>query len=295
MISINTNTASSMAAYNLSSSNVNLQRSLQRLSSGSRINSSLDDAGGLAVSMKLSASIRRTEATQANVNNALSLLQTQDGVLKNAEKVVTRMSELVQLATDVTKSTNDKALYQTEFESLQSQLASIMTEEFNGVSLFTTGSYNGAIDSSGNSLTVVVSHDGQQTIGITQADLGAVSNYVGTASGAVLDSAGHNLSMSNLFTNVTDAVAAVSTVDTAIQRLASLRASNGAEQSRLTFAGDMLAINKVNLESANSRIADVDIASESANLARLNILQQAGTAMLAQANVSQQSILKLLV
>ena len=295
MISINTNTASSLAAYNLSSSNVNLQRSLQRLSSGSRINSSLDDAGGLAVSMKLSASIRRTEATQANVNNALSLLQTQDGVLKNAEKVVTRMSELVQLATDVTKSTDDKALYRTEFESLQSQLSSILTEEFNGVSLFTTGSYNGAIDSSGNSLTVVVSHDGQQTIGITQADLGAVSNYVGTASGAVLDSAGHNLSMSNLFTNVTDAVAAVSTVDTAIQRLASLRASNGAEQSRLTFAGDMLAINKVNLESANSRIADVDIASESANLARLNILQQAGTAMLAQANVSQQSILRLLV
>ena len=83
MISINTNTASSMAAYNVSGTNAQLQRSLQRLSSGSRINSSFDDAGGLAVSMKLSASIRRTEATQANVNNALSMLQTQDGVLKN--------------------------------------------------------------------------------------------------------------------------------------------------------------------------------------------------------------------
>jgi flagellin len=297
MISINTNTASSMAAYNLGSTNVNLQKSLQRLSSGSRINSSIDDSGGLAVSMKLSAAIRRTEATQANVNNALSLLQTQDGVLKNAEKVVTRMSELIQLSTDVTKSTDDKALYRTEFESLQSQLGSIMGEEFNGVSLFTTGGYDGTLDTAGNTLAVVVSHDGGQTIGITQADLGAVANYIGTASGANLDvSSGSpaNLALSDVFTNVTDAVAAISVVGQAIQTLAELRANNGAEQSRMTFAADMLAINKVNLESANGRIADVDIASESANLARLNILQQAGTAMLAQANMATQSVLRLL-
>jgi flagellin len=294
MITINTNTASSMAAYNLSSTNTNLQRSLQRLSSGSRINSSFDDAGGLAVSMKLSAAIRRTEATQANVNNSLSLLQTQDGVLKNAEKVVTRMSELIQLSTDVTKSTDDKSLYRTEFESLQSQLAGIMGEEFNGVSLFTTGGYNGTLDSSGNTLTVVVSHDGGQTIGITQSDLGAVANYIGTASGANLDAGGSNLDLDDVFVNVTDAVAAISVVNTAIQTLAELRANNGAEQSRMTFAADMLAINKVNLESANGRIADVDIASESANLARLNILQQAGTAMLAQANMATQSVLRLL-
>ena len=297
MISINTNTASSMAAYNLGSTNVNLQKSLQRLSSGSRINSSLDDAGGLAVSMKLSASIRRTEATQANVNNALSLLQTQDGVLKNAEKVVVRMAELVSLATDVTKSTDDKALYQTEYQSLQSQLSSIIGEEFNGISLFTTGGYNGTLDTSGNTLTVVTAHDGGQTIGISQADLGAVANFVGTASAANLDASGANRSLGGaggVFVEVTSAMAAISTVDTAIQRLATLRANNGAEQSRLTFAADMLSINKVNLESANSRIADVDIASESAKLARFNILQQAGTAMLAQANMSQQSVLRLL-
>lgn len=139
MITINTNTASMSAAYNLNNTNANLQRSLQKLSSGSRINSSFDDAGGLAVSMKLSASIRRTEATQANVNNALSMLQTQDGVLKNAEKVVVRMAELVQLATDVTKSTSDTALYRTEFESLQNQLGSIMREQFNGITMFTDG------------------------------------------------------------------------------------------------------------------------------------------------------------
>ena len=110
---INTNTSASLASYNLSSTNVNLQRSLNRLSSGSRINSSFDDAGGLAVSMKMSASIRRTEATSANVNNAIAFLQTQDGVLKNADKVLNRMSELATLAQDVTKAPEDLDLYNT--------------------------------------------------------------------------------------------------------------------------------------------------------------------------------------
>ena len=291
MISINTNTASSMAAYNLSSTNVNLQKSLQRLSSGSRINSSIDDAGGLAVSMKLSASIRRTEATQANVNNALSLLQTQDGVLKNADKVLLRMAELASLATDVTKSTNDLALYQTEMDSLKVQLGSLITEEFNGVSLFGgTSTQTGAIGTNA-SLTVYTSEDGGQSVGISQLNLaflsgtsGGVGTAVSTATSGVV----------NISTNAL-ATAAVSTLTTAIQNLATLRATNGSQQSRLTFAADMLSINKVNLESANSRIADVDIASESANLARFNILQQAGTAMLAQANQSQQSVLRLLV
>ena len=290
MISINTNTASSMAAYNLSGTNVNLQKSLQRLSSGSRINSSIDDAGGLAVSMKLSASIRRTEATQANVNNSLSLLQTQDGVLKSAEKVVTRMAELVQLATDVTKSSTDTALYKTEFESLQGQLSSMLQEKFNGVSLFNSGGNDATITTT-NTLTVVTSQDGGQTVGITQADLGSVAYYVGTGSAGAL--AGTDID--TVFGSATGAKAAVSNITEAIQNLATLRATNGSEQSRLTFAADMLSINKVNLESANSRIADVDIASESANLARFNILQQAGTAMLAQANQASQSVLRLLV
>ena len=272
MISINTNSASSLAAYNLASTNVNLQRSLQKLSSGQRINSSFDDAGGLAVSMKLSASIRRTEATQANVNNALSYLQTQDGVLKNAEKVLTRMSELAQLSTDVTKSTSDRALYQTEYTGLTGALSAMLAEEFNGVALFTDGG--------GDTLAVVTSQDGGQTIGIAQADLDAIVN------GAI---ATIDLSTATGATS-TD----IGDLTTAIQDLADLRATNGSQQSRLTFAADMLAINKVNLESANGRIADVDIAVESANLARLNILQQAGTAMLAQANMSQQSILRLL-
>lgn len=270
MIGINTNTASSTAAYNLSKTNDSLQRSLQRLSSGSRINSSFDDAGGLAVSMKLSASIRRTEATQSNVNNALSLLQTQDGVLKNAEKILTRLAELGQLSTDVTKSTSDRDLYQTEFSALTNALTALAAEQFNGVALF----------SNGTTLAVYTSEDGGQSIGLTQADLGAITTAI---------------SGINLATATGATTSDIDDLTTAIQDLADLRATNGAEQQRITFAADMLAVNKVNLESANSRIADLDIASESANLARLNILQQAGTAMLAQANMSTQSVLRLLV
>jgi flagellin len=280
------------AAYNLSNTNVNLQRSLNRLSSGSRINSSFDDAGGLAVSMKLSAAIRRTEATQANVNNSISLLETQDGVLKTAEKVLSRMSELLQLATDVTKSSSDTQLYQTEYESLQEQLGSMLTEDFNGVSLFHSGtSTTISTTASGQSLSVVVSHDGLQQIDITKADLGSVGEYVGIEAGSTAS----EIVASTAFSSVSNAQDAISNITNAIQNLATLRASNGSEQVRLTFAADMLSVNKTNLEAANGRIMDVDIASESANLARLNILQQAGTAMLAQANQSQQSILRLLV
>ena len=292
MISINTNTAATAAAYNLSNTNVNLQRSLNRLSSGSRINSSMDDAGGLAVSMKLSASIRRTEATQANVNNALSYLETQDGVLKSAEKVVSRMSELIQLAADVTKSTTDTALYKTEYQSLQSQIGSMLGEQFNGINLFTAGGVDVDIDNA--SLAVVTSQDGEQKIDISKLDLGALGGYVGTASGDGTDET-VSIDPDTVFGSATGAAAAISNITLAIQTLAELRATNGSEQVRMTFAADMLAVNKTNLEAANGRITDVDIASESANLARLNILQQAGTAMLAQANQANQSVLRLLV
>ena len=282
MISINTNSAASAAAYNLGNINTSLQKSLQRLSSGSRINSSYDDAGGLAVSMKLSASIRRTEATQANVNNSMAFLETQDGVLKSADKLVARMSELAQLANDVTKSTSDLALYQTEVNTLKSQLSSMMSESFNGISLFSSGLVS--TPATATTLSVVASQDGSQTIGITQAHLGSVGALVGTASGIGID-----------ISSTAGAKNAISTVNAAIQNLAQLRAYNGSEQSRLNFASDTLSINKTNLESANSRIIDVDVAEESSKLARFNILQQAGTAMLAQANQSSQSLLRLLM
>jgi flagellin len=285
---INTNSAATSAAYNLSNTNVNLQRSLNRLSSGSRINSSYDDAGGIAVSMKLSASIRRTDATLMNVNNSIAFLQTQDGVIKTADKILNRMSELATLATDVTKSTNDLALYNTELTQLKGQLNLMLSEEFNGISLFSTGanpSTTGAAFDDDATLTVVTSHDGNQTVGITQVDLNQiVFDITDTSSSSNMD-----------ISTTTSAENAVDYIQDAIQDLATLRANNGAEQSRLTFAADMLAVNKTNLEAANSRILDVDVADESTKLARFNILQQAGTAMLAQANQSTQSILRLLI
>jgi flagellin len=139
-------------------------------------------------------------------------------------------------------------------------------------------------------MTVVTSHDGDQTVGITQADLSQIvfditdSNSTGNADANFMD-----------ITSNANATAAVESIQDAIQNLAELRANNGAEQSRLSFAADMLSINKINLESANSRIVDVDVASESSQLARFNILQQAGTAMLAQANTASQSVLRLIV
>ena len=287
---INTNSAASLASYNLSETNVNLQRSLNRLSSGSRINSSYDDAGGLAVSMKLASAIRRTDATLANVNNALAFLQTQDGVLKTADKVISRMSELAAMGQDVTKSTADLSLYNTELGVLQDQLHLMLNEKFNGISLFESGANLGSASGINTpdysaTMSVVTSHDGDQIVGITQADLEAISFSVGTS---------NNAQFAMQVDTFDHAVDAVNIVQKAIQFLATLRANNGAEQSRLTFAADMLAVNKTSLESANSRIIDVDVAEESTKLSRFNILQQSGTAMLAQANQSTQSILRLI-
>ena len=274
MISINTNSAASAASYNLNKTNVNLQRSLNRLSSGLRINSSFDDAGGLAVSMKLSASIRRTDATATGVSNAISYLETQDGVLKLAGNVLTRMAELATLAQDVTKSTDDLANYDLEYQSLIDQLDSFATEKFNAIDLVAN-----------TTLSVVTSEDGTQTYDLGGGTGGTPVDLDGVITSTL---AGDLLSTANAATEQ-------GLITTAITELGLMRATNGADQSRLTFAGDLLAVNKTNLEAANSRIIDVDVAAESTQLARFNILQQSGTAMLAQANQSSQSILRLLV
>ena len=269
---INTNSAASLASYNLSNTNVNLQRSLNRLSSGYRINSSFDDAGGLAVSMKMSAAIRRTDAAATNVGNAISFLQTQDGVMKTADKVLVRMSELATLAQDVTKSSDDIANYALEFETLTQQFIDFSSEEFNGIALF-----------EGAGLTVATSEDGTtQTVGVTQSLINSNAALAVTVAYATVDLTAVN------------AAARGTELQASIVALGLLRATNGSEQSRLSFAEDMLKVNKTNLEAANSRILDVDVAAESTQLARFNILQQSGTAMLAQANQASQSILRLL-
>jgi flagellin len=265
---INTNYAATVASNNLAASNSMLQRSLNRLSSGSKIVNPADDAGGLAVSMKLSAAAKRAGATNNNIGNSVSFLQTQDGVLKVAGKVLDRISELKTLYSDPTKNTNDLANYDAEFTQLQSQLTSLTSESFNSVSLF---------GSSG--LSVSVSEDGATSVDITAKDLADTTDGIGTIS----DSGVTSLSGIDL-SDVTDA----------IQNVATMRANNGAEQSRLGFASEVLTVSKANLEAANSRIIDVDVASESTQLARWNILVQSGTAMLAQANQSSAVALRLI-
>ena len=262
---INTNVSASLAATNLSNSNAMLQKSLARLSSGSKITSPADDAGGLAVSMKLTAAISRTDATSTNIANAVSFLQTQDGSLKTAGDVLNRISELKTLSTDVTKSATDVANYDTEFTALKAQLTSLATGTFNGVALFSAGA---------TTLSVATSEDASQSLNITKSDLAAnVSTITGAANLAAL----------------------TTTVATqAITDVATSRAQNGAETSRLGFASEVLSTNRTNLEAANSRIVDVDVAYESTRFARNNILVQAGTSMLAQANASSQAALKLL-
>lgn len=269
---INTNTAATVASNNLAASNGMLQKSLNRLSSGSKIVSPADDAGGLAVSMKLSAAAKRQGAVSTNIGNAVSLLQTQDGVLKVSSKVLERISELKTLYNDPTKNATDLSNYDSEFTSLQSQLTALTTEVFNGVNLFGTGS-----------LSIAVTEDGSTTSAVTLSarNLSSTSTGIGALTASSVTSLG-------------SAGLTLSAITTAIQNVATFRAQNGAEQSRLGFAAELLTTNKANLEAATSRIIDVDVAEESTQLARFNTLVQAGTAMLSQANQSAQTALRLL-
>jgi flagellin len=269
---INTNAAATSAYGNLATANTMLQKSLNRLSSGYKIVQPSDDAGGLAVSMKMSAAIKRTDAAATNVANAQSFLQVQDGALKTAGKILDRISELKTLSQDVTKSSSDKANYETEFDALRAQLDALTSETFNGVTVF-AGADNTTMD-------VAVNEAGDQNVAITQANLGgATSSIVGA------DTAAATVNLSGID---------VSDITTALEAVATARAQNGAEYSRLGFAAEMLTTNKQNLEAANSRIIDVDVAKESTQLARYSILVQSGTAMLAQANASSQIALRLL-
>jgi flagellin len=366
---INTNFAATLAANNLAASNGMLQKSLNRLSSGSKIVSPADDAGGLAVSMKLSAAAKRQGAAASNIGNSVSFLQSQDGALKTIGKVLERIGELKTLASDPTKNSTDIANYDAEFDALQDQLTSLSAEQFNGIDLFGSATMSvattedgrttvefGGIDLLGTTTTgfsftdgVVGGSDvttftptGAGTLTVTSGGLfidgndssnfahldqvGDTASYDGvggwTFSGAGVTVTG---SLASGFTSVNmegsmntswlgaatftsaggsnlgnvasaGSLASLSlgTVTDALQDVAEYRATNGGQQSRLGFAAEVLATNKANLEAANSRISDVDVAEESTQMARYNILVQAGTAMLGQANQSAQSALRLI-
>ncbi len=270
---INTNSAATSAARNLAYSSAMLQRSLIRLSSGSRINQAADDAGGLGVAMKLSAAARRAGAASNTVANTTSYLQQQDSNLMSAAKILNRVSELWTLNQDTSKTATDKAGYDVEYQALQKSLAALQTETFNGIALFGSGN-SGVVES------VRVSEDASQVMTLSAKDLSDST----TGIGAIADSNGAG-SLDSL---------TLGTINSAVQNVSAMRANNGAEQSRLGFAGETLSVNKANLEAAQSRIMDVDIADESTQLARWSLLVESGSAMLAQANQSAQMALRLI-
>jgi flagellin len=290
MSTINTNVSALNAARTLNRAQDLLSRSLGKLSSGTKIGSPADDAAGLAVASKLDAQNLRLSAASTNVQNAVSYVQTADGFIGSMGGLVTRLSELVSLAQDPTKSPSDVSLYQQEFSSLQSQLRATIggtTAQIGGTTDIASplGSFNGqalfgATTAGGKTLSIGA--DGQAlTIPDTDLRSGNVLSLINQ------DSAG-------AFTlNVTSA-GALATITGAIQQLASSRATLGASESRLNLAATTLQVEGQNLASTLSGIRDVDVANESTQYARYNILVQSGTAMLAQANQSPQSVLKLL-
>lgn len=280
MISLNAGAVSATGAFYLGQNNKNLQKSLVRLSTGLRINSAADDPAGLSVSMKLILAIRRNEAATTNVSSAVSYLQTQDGALQVADRILLRMADLASRASSSTISSTDRSLYDAEVDSLKDSLGTLFSDTFNGISLFQNG--NSAIPSTSSTLSVVTGLD-NQTAGVSAADLGSVTYLVGS-----IASAGIDLSTVSAATN------AAASIGSAINNLAALRATNGAQQNRMVFAMDLLAVNKVNLEAANSRIIDLDLASELAVYTRATMLEQTNLALLSQANLRSGNALKLL-
>jgi len=289
---INTNSIATAAANYLEVNQANLQRSLTRLASGSKIVTPSDDPGGLAVGMKLAATLNRNTRTQQNVQNAISFLQVQDGALTQVTKILDRMSELKTMHLDVTKNTSDLLNYDAEFNQLQDQLTNIRDEKFNSISLF----QQTAALATASPLKVWTTEQGDT------ASSPAMTISTHTIFDTTDDGTGVGLEL-NAGVDLTDKSAAASdslgdfTVDnigTFIQNAASARANNGAEMSRMQASLAMLTTNHANIEAAHSRLVDVDMAVESTHYAKHNILVQSSAAMLAQANSVPNIALQLL-
>ena len=311
-LTINTNPAAVIASFNLNKNNAMLQKSLARLSSGNRITQPSDDAGGMAVSMKLNGAINRLQGTRNNIQNAVSFLGVQDGVLQAAGDIINRMAELKSLSQDVLKSSADVDNYNSEFKDLQQQLFQISEETFNGVSLFATKTtrtgatdvkFGGgsAVDNTmsiytterGSAGTVVSVHKAAllSAVTFTSASDTTASEW---STGLDSNQTKQALAAESESSTITLDKLSVSFFTSALENIATLRAQNGGTASRLNFALEHSSRAIANLEAANGRIMDVDIAEESTRLAKANILVQASASMLAQANVAPNAALMLL-
>lgn len=266
--------SSASSAHYLKQNQVNLQKSLNRLSSGKRIVGGADDPGGLAVSMKLTASVKRLQGAQNNVANALSFMEVQDGLLQTAGQVLTRISELKGLhGDDPLKSAANRAAYDVELRDLCTQLTDMSNMTFNGETLFKTDDTD----------TITINYDEDAAADLTLAACMFLEKIQ-----PVLDD-GSGPAPAGTFDDLD-----VGTIDTALEEVAGLRAANGSGQNRLNFAAESLSLQKINLTAALGRIVNVDLANESAELAKHSILTQSSASMVSQANSMNDIALMLL-
>jgi flagellin len=271
---INTNVLSLNAQRNVSTSGMSLALSMQRLSSGLRVNSAKDDAAGLAIAERMNAQVRGMNVAIRNANDAISLAQTAEGAIGKIGDALQRMRELAVQSANGTNNEGDRDNLQTEFAELQAEVTRLTAgTKFNDQTLLDGTNATFAFQVGANT-------DDGDTIEITSSDLSTTDTSV-----AALDISGA--------TN-TGATAAIDALDDAIDEVTTARANYGAIQNRFDSVISTLQVNAENLTAARSRIMDADFAVETSNLSRAQILQQAGTAMVAQANQQPGGVLALL-
>ena len=280
VMSINTNVSSLNAQRNAMTTQNSLATSMQRLSSGLRVNSAKDDAAGLAIAERMNTQVRGMNVAIRNANDGISLAQTAEGGLAVMGEMMQRMRELAVQAVNSTNTSGDIAALNQEFGQLRAEVnRTISAVQFNGTSLFTTTA----------NFDFQVGANSGQLITIAGADINI--NSAGGGMSGVTQTAG---AASGLVTANSANAAVVASLDTALATLNSTRATLGAVQSRFENTINFLRTAVENQASARGRIMDADFASETANLSRSQILQQAGTAMIAQANQLPQGVLALL-
>ncbi len=271
---INTNMSALIAESNLSNTQSAMASDVQKLSSGLRINSAADDAAGLAISEKMKAQINGLTQAQRNSQDGISMLQTAEGGMSQVQSILQRMRELaVQSASD-TNTSSDRTQISTEFKQLQSEIGRIA-----GATQFNTKDLINGAGATGIAFTIQVGANKDQVIGFSISGVGATSLGVNNTQAAVA--------------NQSVAASAISTIDAAINSISTDRDKLGALQNRFQYAINNLGTSLLNITSAQSQIADVDMATQMSDFTKNQILSQAGTSMLAQANQMNQSILKL--
>jgi len=272
---INTNVHAINAQRNLGTTGMSMSRAFERLSSGLRINRAADDAAGLAISEKLSAQISGLAQASRNAQDGISMVQTAEGALNEQHAILQRMRELVIQAGTATVTSSDKTQIQSEIAALQNEITRIGTvTDFNGTKLL-----DGTLSAS-----VLVGANGSSAESITVA-LGTAH----TATGLSVSSSAVDVTSSGATTS-----AMISSIDAAISTVSTSRSSLGAIQNRLEHTVKSLGVAVENLSASRSRIRDADIADETSRLVTTQILMQAGTAVLSQANSASQSVLSLL-